>query len=424
MSVNAQTIENANADSVERMVESDPWWVDIGLARDKIGVLAQKKKTLLHAGPPIKWERASGPLRGAIIGAIVFEGWAENEDSAVALASEGEVSLECAHDHKSVGPMAGVISPSMPVFELEDRKYGARTYSNLNEGTGKVLRYGAYGNEVIERLGWMSKTFAPVLKASIDLLRKETGGLPIKPLIAQGLTMGDDCHNRYIATTSLFVRQIAPYMVRSGFDSKSLGEVTSFLKGNDFTMLNIGMAAAKAMTLAADGIEYSTIVTVLSRNGTDVGISVSSLGQKWFTAQAPVPRGVLFPGYSESDGNPDIGDSAITETAGFGGFAMAAAPAIVSWVGGSVQGALDVTNKMYEITFTKHKYFQIPYLGFKGTPTGIDLRKVLKTGIVPTINTGIAHKNAGIGQIGAGVVSFPMDAFKAAFSAYVDKYGL
>lgn len=423
MPVTSQQVESANAESVERMVESDPWWVDVGPAREKIAALGQRK-TLLHAGPPIEWERASGPLRGAVIGAILYEEWAEDEKAAVTLVEDGEVRLECTHPHNAVGPMAGVISPSMPVFELEDRKYGTRTYSNMNEGTGKVLRYGAYGAEVIDRLRWMSQEFAPVMKATISELRKESGGLPIKPLIAQGLTMGDDCHNRCVATTSLFVRQIAPSLERSGFDAKSLGRVATFLKGNDFTMLNFSMAAAKAMAVAGEGIEYSTIVSVLSRNGTDVGIWVSSLGQRWFTAEAPVPRGVLFTGFSEADGNPDIGDSAITETAGFGGFAMAGAPAIVSWVGGSVQSALDVTNRMYEITFSKHRYFQIPYLGFKGTPVGIDIRKVLKTGIVPTINTGIAHKEAGIGQIGAGVVSFPMGAFKTAFEAYVDKYGL
>ncbi len=422
MPVTSQQVESANAESVERMVESDPWWVDVGSAREKIGAFGQK--VLLHAGPPIDWERASGPLRGAVIGAILYEEWAEDEKAAATLVEDGEVKLECTHPYNAVGPMAGVISPSMPVLELEDRKHGTKTYSNLNEGTGKVLRYGAYGKEVIERLRWMSQEFAPVLKATIRELRKDSGGLPIKPLIAQGLTMGDDCHNRCVATTSLFVRQIAPSLLRSGFDAKSLEGVAAFFKGNDFTMLNFSMAAAKAMAMAGDGIEYSTIVTVLSRNGTDVGIWISSLGRRWFTAEAPVPKGVLFPGFSETDGNPDIGDSAITETAGFGGFAMAGAPAIVSWVGGNVQAALDVTNRMYEITFSKHRYFQIPYLGFKGTPVGIDLRKVLKTGIVPTINTGIAHRRAGIGQIGAGVVSFPMGAFEAAFEAYVDKYGL
>lgn len=422
MGVTRQEIEGANAEAVNRMMDSDPVWVDIAPAREKLqGMTA---KTLLHAGPPLVWKDASGPMRGAMIGAIIYEGWAEDEKAATRLASEGEVELDCDHHRAAVGPMAGVISPSMPVFELADRKFGTKTYSNMNEGIGKVLRYGAYSKEVLDRLRWMAETVAPVFRATVKEMVKDAGGLSIKPMIAQALTMGDDCHNRYVATTSLFAKQVAPYMVRTGFDAKTLSEVNKFVDGNNFTMLNLGMAAAKAMTLAGHNVKYSTLVTVLSRNGTDAGIWVSSLGNRWFTAKAPVPKGLWFPGFKDSDANPDIGDSAITETAGFGGFAMAAAPAIVSWVGGSVQSALEITSRMYEITQAEHRYFQIPFLNFRGTPVGIDVRKVLKTGITPTINTGIAHKDAGVGQIGAGTVAFPLQPFKDAFGAYVDRYGL
>jgi hypothetical protein len=420
LTVSKEQVEEANQKAVERMMDSEPVWIDIAPASRKMGL---KGKTLLHAGPPLFWKDASGPMRGAIIGAAIYEGWAETEKQAAKLAEEGEVKLDCDHHHNAVGPMAGVISPSMPVYELEDRKFGNRTYSNMNEGIGKVLRYGAYSKEVLDRLHWMSDTFAPVLQATVKRMVKAGGGLPLKPMIAQALTMGDDCHNRYVATTSLFAKQIAPSLVRTGFDAKTLSDVSKFIDGNNFTTLNMGMAAAKAMTLAGHGIKYSTLVTVMSRNGTDAGIWVSSLGNTWFTAKAPVPKGLWFPGFTEADANPDLGDSSITETAGFGGFAMAAAPAIVSWVGGSVQAALEVTERMYEITQAQHKHFLIPFLDFKGTPVGIDLRKVLKTGVTPTINTGIAHKKAGVGQVGAGTVTFPMDVFRDAFSAYVDKYG-
>ena len=318
--------------------------------------------------------------------------------------------------------MAGIISPSMPVYELEDRKYGNKTYSNMNEGVGKVLRYGAYSEEVLDRLHWMSETFAPVLQATVKEMVRAKKPLALKAMIAQALTMGDDCHNRYVATTSLFAKQVAPFLVQSGFDPKTLTKVAEFIDGNNFTMLNMGMAAGKAMTLAGHNVKNSSIVTVMSRNGTDAGIWVSSLGNRWFTAPAPVPKGLWFPGFGEADANPDLGDSSITETAGYGGFAMAAAPAIVSWVGGSVDGATEVTEKMYEITQAQHKHFLIPFLNFKGTPVGIDLRKVLKTGITPMINTGIAHRKAGIGQVGAGTVSFPMQVFKDAFAAYVDNF--
>ena len=421
MTVSREEVEAANQKAVGRMMDAEPTWVDMGPAAKKMRL---KGRTVLHAGPPMTWKEASGPMKGAIIGAVIYEGWAETERRAIRLVEEGGVTLDCDHHHDAVGPMAGVISPSMPVFELEDRKFGHRTYSNMNEGIGKVLRYGAYGKEVLDRLRWMSDTVAPVLKATVGRMVKASGGLPLKPMIAQALTMGDDCHNRYVATTSLFAKQIAPFMVRTGYDARTLSEVSKFIDGNNFTMLNMGMAAAKAMTLAGHGVKFSTLVTAMARNGTESGIWVSSLGKKWFTAPAPVPKGLWFPGFTESDANPDLGDSSITETAGYGGFAMAAAPAIVSWVGGSVQAALDVTERMYEITQAQHKHFLIPFLDFKGTPVGIDLRKVLKTGVTPTINTGIAHREAGVGQVGAGTVTFPMQIFKDAFEAYVDKYGL
>jgi hypothetical protein len=421
MAVSKEDIEAANKTSVERMMDSEPTWVDIASASRKMGL---RGKIILHAGPPLKWNNASGPMKGAMVGAAILEGWAETEKQATRLLEEGEVKLDCDHNHNAAGPMAGVISPSMPVYELEDKKFGNKTFSNMNEGIGKVLRYGAYSKEVLERLRWMSETVAPVLQATVKRIVKSSGGLPLKPMIAQALTMGDDCHNRYVATTSLFAKQIAPFMVRTGYDGKTLSEVSKFIDGNNFTTLNMGMAAGKAMTLAGHGVKFCTLVTVMSRNGTDAGIWVSSLGDRWFTTEAPVPRGLWFPGFTEADANPDLGDSSITETAGYGGFAMAAAPAIVSWVGGSVQGALDITERMYEITQAQHKYFLIPFLNFKGTPVGIDLRKVLKTGVTPTINTGIAHRKAGVGQVGAGTVSFPIQVFRDAFEAYVDKYGV
>ncbi|MDJ0269236.1 MAG: DUF1116 domain-containing protein [Aigarchaeota archaeon] len=417
-----EEVEKANGEAVERMMESDPVWVGVGLARDKIP--GMREYLLLHAGPPLEWERASGPMRGAVIGAIIYEGWATTQEEAEKLVKNGQVKLEPTHHHNAVGPMCGIISPSMPVYEIHDRRWGNKTYSNLNEGIGKVLRYGAYDKEVLDRLRWMSDVLYPVLEATIREVVSDRGGVALKPIIAQALQMGDDCHNRYVAATSLLLREITPYMMRCGVDTNMVREAYSFMNANNFTALNLGMAAAKAMTLAAHNIEHSTIVTVMSRNGTDTGIWVSGLGDKWFTAPAPIPRGVLFPGFSDADANPDLGDSAITETAGFGGFAMAAAPAIVSWVGGSVKLAIETTQKMYEITYTKHKYFQIPYLNFQGTPTGVDIRKVLKTGITPTINTGIAHKQAGVGQIGAGIVSLPIEMFRDALRSYAEKYKL
>jgi hypothetical protein len=415
-------LEKANQIAVDRMMESDPAWVGMGVARKVIPGMTENM--FLHAGPPIDWERMSGPMRGAIMGAAIYEGLAQDGAEAEELAKSGEITFAPTHLYNAVGPMAGVISPTMPVYIVRDRKYGYTTYSNLNEGIGKVLRYGAYSREVIERLAWMRDVLAVTLASTIEEILKEKDGVAMKPLIIQALTMGDECHNRYNAATSLFLKEITPYMMKTGIDKKTLVEAFNFMSQNNFTLLNLGMATAKAIALAAHKIQYSTIVTALTRNGTDAGIWVSGLGDEWFTAPAPVPKGVWFPGFNETDANPDIGDSAITETAGFGGFAMAAAPGIVSWVGGSVAYAIENTQKMYEITFTKNRNFVIPFLDFQGTPTGVDLRKVVRTGITPTINTGIAHREAGIGQVGAGIVSFPMELFKQALKAYAKKYGL
>ncbi|WP_069807286.1 DUF1116 domain-containing protein [Vulcanisaeta thermophila] len=415
-------IEKANNEAVERMMEAQAIWVDIAEARKVIPGF--KEYMLTHAGPPITWSQASGPLRGALIGAVLYEGWANSVDEAVKMLERGEIILKPNHELNAVGPMAGVISPSMPVIVVKDPKYGNTAYSNLNEGIGKVLRYGAYDKSVLDRLKWMHDEFFPVLKATIDTAVKEKGGIDLKTIISQALTMGDECHNRHVAATSLFINEVIEYMIKADIPKDQLLRVLNFMRNNTFTFLNFAMAAAKVFTLAGHNIKYSTIVTVMSRNGTEVGIWVSGLGNRWFTAPAPIPRGIFFPGYSQEDANPDIGDSAITETAGFGGFAMAASPAIISWVGGTVDYAIEVTNKMYQITHTKHKYFRIPYLSFQGTPVGIDIRKVLKTGIEPTLNTGIAHKEAGIGQIGAGIVQIPIEAFKKALVAYAEYYGI
>jgi len=394
--------------------------VDIGLARSIIP--GMKEEMLLHAGPPIQWEKMSGPMRGAIIGAMIYEGWATNEIEAQRLVASDRIPFAPNHHYNAVGPMAGIISPNMPVFVIQDRKHGHKVYSNFNEGLGKVLRYGAYSIEVIQRLYWMRDILAPTLKQTIESVKTQKNGIALKPIISQALAMGDECHNRHNAATSLLLRELTPYMLESGIDKKNLISCYNFMNQNNFTFLNLAMANGKAMCLAAQDLEYSTIVTVLTRNGTDAGIWISGLGKKWFTAPAPIPRGVWFPGFSEEDANPDIGDSSITETAGYGGFAMAAAPAIVSWIGGSTAFAVQNTKKMYEITQTKHRYFLIPFLDSQGTPTGIDIRKVVRFGIAPIVNTGIAHKLPGIGQIGAGTASFPMELFKKALKCYAERY--
>jgi hypothetical protein len=380
-----------------------------------------KDNLFLHAGPPIEWARMSGPLRGAIIGAMLFEGIAKSEAEATSMIERGEVEFDSCHHHGTVGPMAGVISASMKVYVVENAEHGNKSFSNLNEGYGKVLRYGAYSEDVLKKLHWMNDVLGNALS---DALAK-SNGIDLRALIAEALHMGDEGHNRNKAGSLIYLKLISPLIAKVVKDDAVESEVLQFIGDNALSVLNPVMAACKVMTDAAHGVDGSTIVTTMARNGTDFGIRVSGLGEKqWFTAPAVIPIGLFFSGFTQDDANPDIGDSAITETAGIGGFAMATAPAIVTFVGGTPKDAMNATLEMYEITFAESKYFTMPSLDFRGTPTGIDLRKVVELGITPRINTGIAHKSAGVGQVGAGLVRPPLKIFEDALLAYAEKYNL
>jgi len=407
-------IEAANEVVVRRILEAHPVLVGVGRALDVIP--GMRRDLILHAGPPVSWDRMCGPLRGAVIGALLYEGLARDEGEAVELAASGAVRFEPCHHHATVGPMAGVTSASMPVYIVENRTHGNRAYSNFNEGYGRVLRYGAYAPEVLDRLRWINETVAPAVGRALERM----GGLDLKALVARQLTMGDEGHNRNVAGSSLFARQLAPLLAECDLPRDVLAGVLRYLAENDLAVLNPVMAACKATMDAAHGVEGSTVVTCMARNGTEFGIRVSGLGDRWFVAPAPVPQGLYFPGYREEDANPDIGDSTITETAGIGAFAMAAAPAIVKFVGGTPQDALTATLEMYEITLAENPAFAIPQLDFRGTPTAIDVRKVVRTGITPRVNTGIAHRLPGVGQIGAGLVRPPLEPFQQAVRALAE----
>ena len=409
--VNHSAVEAANRRAYAAYLASQPILEGIGLAKTAIAKMG--RRTILHAGPPISWTRMCGPMQGAMVGAIIWEGWAQDEAGARKLVASGEVRCEPCHDHSAVGPMAGVISPSMPVWIVRDREHGHRTFSNLNEGLGKALRFGANGPAVLTRLGWMATKLRKTLAAALEIC----GPIELKPLMAQALHMGDEVHNRNAAATSLLLKKLAPALLKSKANRADVGEAVAFIAGNDHFFLNISMAACKAMTDAARGVPLSSMVTAMARNGVEFGVRVSGAGDRWFTAPAPLVDGLYFPGYSNADAAPDLGDSAITETAGLGGFAMAAAPAIVNFVGGAADDAIANTARMGHITLGRNSAFTLPAMSFSGTPSGIDARRVVDTGIRPVINTGIAHKEAGVGQIGAGVTHAPLDCFAKAVSA-------
>jgi hypothetical protein len=399
----------ANDTAVGRMLAARPHLVDVVPAREAID--GMHDRLLLHAGPPIAWEDCTGPLRGAITGALRYEGLANSPEVVSALLAHGEVELRPCHSAGAVGPMAGVVSASMPMLVVRDESSGLTARCTLNEGLGKVLRFGAYDAEVVDRLRWMERVLGPALSRALRVSEP----IDVRSLVAQALQMGDECHNRTRAATSLLARRLAPAIVDAG--PASAPHVLRFLDDNDHFALNVVMAAAKATADAARDVPGSTMVVAMARNGTEFGIQTAGTSDRWFTAPAPVPDGLFFPGYSVADANPDLGDSTITETVGLGGLAMAAAPAIVTFVGGDPADATRRTLEMYEIALAEHDAYQIPALSFRGTPTGIDVTLVVRTGLVPCVNTGIAGRAAGTGQIGAGLVNPPIACFTDAVLA-------
>jgi hypothetical protein len=406
----------ANDLVLDRWQAAEPRVVGIGRAGDLLPDL--DRRTFLHAGPPIDWADMSGPLRGAVIGAAVHEGVAADPEEAARLAGSGELRFAPCHERGAVGPMAGVVSASMPMWIVENGAAGNRAFSTLNEGLGKVLRYGAYDAEVLARLAWMRDVLARVLAEVLGRLEEP---LDLRAMIAQAVQMGDEGHNRNRAGTSLLLRALLPGLLTTDEPTAEVEAAARFVSGNDHFFLNLVMAAGKATADAGAGVAGSSIVVAMARNGTEFGVRLAGTGGRWFTGPAGRVDGLYLPGFGPEDANPDIGDSTITETIGLGGFAMAAAPAVVRFVGGSAEDAMAATLAMYEIAWAESAHYQLPALGFRGSPLGIDCREVVHTGVLPVVNTGIAHREPGVGQVGAGLVEPPMEAFAAAVQALAER---
>ena len=408
-------VDKANAEALSRMMSADPTLTEVLPAAELIEDLGKHK--ILHAGPPVTWSDMCGPMQGAICGAIVLEGWAKDLSAAEQLAASGDIEFSPNHHHGAVGPMTGIVTQSMPLMIVENRTFGNRAFCAINEGLGKVMRFGGNDESVIERLQWLESTLGPLLADAL----LGCDGIGLKNIIARGLSMGDEMHQRNVACTSLLMRELAPTMARVA-DPDTAYEVLNFIAGNDQFFLNVAMAMGKAIMDPVRDIEGSSVVTAMSRNGYEFGIRVSGCGDEWFTATVEMPRGLYFPGFTEKDANPDMGDSTIVETIGLGGFAMAASPAVAGFVGaGTAADAANYTNRMAEITCGRNPEWTIPGLDFAGVPSGIDIRKVVLSGITPTINTGIAHREPGIGQVGAGIVNAPRACFEQACTALANK---
>lgn len=408
-----ERINAANEEVIRIYNDAQPVLIGVKAAHTVLKGLT--RNMILHAGPPIDWEDMCGPMQGAVLGAVRFEGLASDDTQAVQLIQAGRIKLASNHQYGSVGPMTGIITYHMPVFQVKNETYGNLAYCSINEGLGKVMRFGANDQEVIDRLSWFRDSLGPNLDKAIGL----AGGINLKVLMAQALAMGDEMHQRNIAASSLFARQVCPLLAALDMDISEKAKIIKFICGNDQFFLNLAMAAGKATTDPAKGIKYSSLLTAMSRNGTEFGIKVAGTGDSWFTALSNMPEGLYFPGYGPEDANPDMGDSAIIEVIGLGGITMAASPAVVRFVGaGSQDDAILFTREMGEISFAVSSHFLLPNMNFEGAPLGIDIRKVVETGIVPVINTGIAHRKPGVGQIGAGVVKAPFGCFEKALAAF------
>ncbi len=414
-----EKIDSANREALRRMLGGDPILRDVLPAGEAIPGL--KEGMILHAGPPIGWDRMCGPMRGAVTGIAVFEGWAPDLEAAAEMAAGDAFEFHPNHHFDAVGPMTGMTTLSQPVMLVENRAFGNRAYCTLNEGLGKVMRFGGNDAEVLTRLAWLRDDFGPAMGAAL----RDGEGVALKHLVARGLAMGDEMHQRNVACSGLLLRELAPALACSARNGNTLAAALAFIGGNDQFFLNVAMAMGKAIMDPVRDIEASSVVTAMCRNGTDFGIRVSGTGDTWFTAPVEMPEGLYFPGYTAADANPDMGDSTIVETIGLGGFAMGAAPAVAGFVGaGAASAAGNFTRRMREITLDENPEWTIPAMDYVGVPSGIDIRLVVDTGLAPTINTGIAHQEPGVGQVGAGIVRAPMKCFEMALLAFAETLGV
>ena len=410
-----QKIEKANEEAAQRLNSGNPVLVDIAPAGDVIP--GMEDRMIIHSGPPIKWQRMCGAQRGAIIGQVLYENWAKSVEEATILLDKGKIKLEPNHHHHTVGPMAGTISASAPVWVVENRTFGNRAYCRQVEGN---QQFGDYSDEALEGLRLWRDVWAPTLRQALRTI----GELELKPIITKALQMGDELHNRHTAASSLFANAMAVAMAQTELPKDNMLWTLKYVTNHELIFLGIAMACGKAIADPVMGIEHSTVVTAMCRNGTEFGLRVSGLGDDWFTAPAPKVDGLYVTGYSADVAGLDMGDSAITETVGWGGFTLGGAPGILTLVGGTPEEALAYTREMRKITVSTHPTYRMPALGFAGTSIGIDIRKVVQTGITPIIDTAIAHKDPGYPKIGAGLVHAPLECFKKALIAFGRKYNI
>ncbi len=408
--------EAANHMAFSRMVEANPILLDV---RPAINVLpGLSRDTILTSGPPIGWAGYTGGQRDAIIGGAQFEGLAKDRTDAIAKLDRGEIKVAGCHDYGCVGSLAGIYTASMPVFVVENNAAGNIAFCNMYEGSNpRRLNYGVYDEGVHERLLFVQNEVVPVIADAV----RHAGGVPLKPIMKRALTMGDELHSRNAAAALIFLRELVPsFLALASSGAERITRAVKAVTDDQYFFLRLSMAAAKATADAARNIERSSVVTAMVFNCKGFAIRVSGLGDTWFNGPYPSVQAKLFEGHNEDEITWMGGESIITETIGLGGFAQAGAPALQNYQGGSYEPMIARNKELYQIVVGENPSLLIPAFGFRGTPTGIDIFKVLETKVLPTMDIGIAGRDGG--QIGAGIVRAPIACFEAAAEAYNKRY--
>jgi hypothetical protein len=409
--------ERANTEALERLWDAEPVLVDVRPAIEVVPGMTPE--TVLTSGAPLAWEACFGGQRSGILGGALFEGLADDDEDAEAKIREGAIRVATCQEHGCIGSLAGIYTASMPVFVVENARGGNRAFCNLFEGPSPArLNYGVFNDEVRASLGFIADVAGPVLGEAVRV----AGGVPLRPIVRRALHMGDELHSRNTAATLLFTRELFPALLELSAGRREEVERTlAYLRSSDYFFLRLSMASSKATADAAHGVEGSSVVSAMTFNCRTFAIRVSGLGDTWFEAPLPPVEAKLFDGYTTEDVEYMGGESVINETVGLGGFAQAAAFPLQEYQGGSPERMVATNLEMYEITLGEHPDYRIPFLGFRGVPTGIEIHRVLETGIAPAMDIGVAGR--GGGQIGAGVLRAPRGCFEAAVEAYARRYG-
>ena len=413
-----QRIAEANRQAASCITENDPYWVDIRPAGECVEGL--EDHMILHSGPPIDYEDMVMLHKRGMVSAMLFEGWAKDEKEAVEIIRSGEIKIDSALNHNTVGAGTGIITKSVAMNVIEDRRNHTTAATFPAEGPvfqGGFCGWGLYNDGIAENLRYMREVLFPPMR---EMLAKN-GGIAIKPILAEGMQMGDENHTRQTAADLLFDKQVLPQLFELDLPKEQIMRTVRYIVETPRFFHCYGQGASRAAAIAADGIEYSTMVTAMAGNGVEFGIKIAALPGQWFTAPAPMMKGrYTSTKFTEKDQLPWIGDSCVVECAGMGGIAAAASPIVCNLRGMSLQESIAQSREMENICITRNPNYVIPNLDFDCLPAGVDIRLVLKTGICPAVHGGMFNYEGGL--IGAGMARVPMGCFEKAMKAFAAKY--